>query len=171
MKKLGPIILGFIIGAVLTYYFCPRPTDDMHAMDVEVVKPKGVISVAEATNLSNNWTKLRQRVVDSITERQVGKKDYRSASWSLKDIEDYIAYSKVESKKLGYDMKGLRVYLGVYGEKLRPNENGLTTMFIVPTGSKSLSKAGSLTISLQDEDEDIPGPALNEGQGNDEGYP
>jgi len=171
MKKLGPIILGFIIGAVLTYLFCPRQSDDMHTMGAEVVKPKGVISAKEAQVLNDNWTKFRKPVLDSITKRTAGKEDNRWAWWSLKDIEDYIAYTKVGAKEAGEEFTGLRMYFGVYGEN-NAAKNNLSTVFIVPTGKQKVSKSSILNIGLQgDGDNDLKRPPLNDGSGGQGGYP
>ncbi|TBN04284.1 hypothetical protein EYD45_06595 [Hyunsoonleella flava] len=170
MKKLGPIILGFIIGAVLTYFFCPRQADDMHSMDAEVVKPSGVISVKDAQALNDNWTKFRKPVLDSVTERRTGKEDYRWAWWSLKDIEDYIAFTKVGAKEAGEDFTGLRMYFGAYGDNASDGKKNLSTIFIVPTGTKKTSKSAVLNLSLQDDD-DLTRPPLNQGNGGGGGYP
>ena len=88
---------------------------------------------------------------------------------SSKDIQNFIDHAEHESGELGYTMDGLRVYLGAYPST--KEETGLTTMFIVPTGPKSTSKASSLNLFLPPSDGDIPAPPLNEGQGNSNGYP
>ena len=41
MKKVVYIIFGFVIGAILTYYFCPRSIE-IDTTEVNIVKPKGV---------------------------------------------------------------------------------------------------------------------------------
>ncbi|MBC3759681.1 hypothetical protein H7U19_14805 [Hyunsoonleella sp. SJ7] len=171
MKKLGLLIVGFIIGAVLTYYFCPREAAPNTEMEdkMEIVKPKGVISVAEAKLLNDNWTKLRKSVLDSITERSVGKEDNRSTWWSIDDVEKYIGYAKSEASKSGNTLTGLRVYLGVYGSNAGESKKDLTTMFVVPTGEKSTSEASFINFSLQNNN-DLPIPPLNEGGGSPPPY-
>ena len=171
MKKLGPIILGFIIGAVLTYYFCPRPSDDMYTMDVEKVVPKDTISVAEAKILSKNWENNNVTEIDSTIEIEGSRKKIRSVWWSLKDVNDYLAYAKAKSDTLGYNMTGIRVYLGNYGKNSNPIKKNRNTMFIVPTGPKNNSKANSLNVFLPPKDTDIPAPPLNNGGGGDGNYP
>ena len=171
MKKLGPIILGFIIGAVLTYYFCPRQIDDMYTMEVENVIPKDTISVAEAKILSKNWEQNNPIEVDSTIEVEGSKKKIRSVWWSLDEVNEYLAYAKEKSDTLGYKMTGVRIYLGNYGKVKDPIKKNRNTMFMVPTGARSTSKASSLNVFLPPQDPDIPAPPLNEGQGGNEGYP
>lgn len=168
MKKLGPIILGIIIGAVLTYYFCPGQCNDMLTMSEEVVKPKGVISVAEATALNDNWTKYRKPEIDSITQRQVGKNDNRWAGWSLEDIENYIGFAKSEAKKQQQEIAGFRIYFGVYGEKAPDDKGYLSTLFLAPQLKAGTSKASFLNLSSSAV---IDIPPLNEGSGGQNGYP
>ncbi|WP_242204401.1 hypothetical protein [Aestuariivivens insulae] len=167
MKKLGYILLGFAIGAVLTYFYCPRQLEK----EMKVMKPSGVISINEAKELNNNWTKYRQAAVDSAAKQQGRNHDDRSTWWALDDIENYLAYAKSQSDSLGYNMSGIRVYLGVYGSNAGQSKKNLTTMFIVPTGKKSTSEASSLNIGLQGGNEDVPVSPLNDGTGGDTGYP
>ena len=171
MKKLSYTILGFIIGAVLTYYFCPR---NLEEDDITYEKPSGVIPIAEADSLNTNWNKYRCKAVDSCVRVQTGgkkDKDNRWASWSLDDIEGYLAYSKKQADSLGYNMTGIRVYLGVYGKNKGQSKKNLTTMFIVPTGKKSHAEASTNPFSLRGNDQDIPTPPLNRGTGGSGGYP
>lgn len=171
MKKLGPIILGFIIGAVLTYYFCPRPSDDMPTMHAENVVPKDTISVAQAKILSNNWANNNPTEIDSTIEVEGSRKKTRSVWWSLKEVNEYLAYAQAKSDSLGYTMTGVRVYLGNYGNVKDPIKKNRNTMFIVPTGPRNKSKASSLNLNILTAAEDIPAPPLNNGNGGEGGYP
>lgn len=169
MKKLSYIILGFIIGAVLTYYFCPRNCDVKQ--ETRIVKPKGLISVEKAKGLNNNWTMYRKAAVDSAAKKQGRNQDDRSVYWSLTDINEYLTYAEHYSDSIGYGMTGIRVYLGVYGKNAGQAKKDLTTMFIVPTGKKKHSQANSLSVFLPPSDEDIPTPPLNAGDGGEGDYP
>lgn len=91
--------------------------------------------------------------------------------WSLDEINKYLLYAKAKSDSLGYKMTGVRVYLGNYGKNAEPSRKNRNTMFIVPTGTKSSSKASSAPNLFQKSDEDIPVPPLNEGSGGPNGYP
>lgn len=170
MKKLTYLLLGFVVGAVLTYYFCPNKGCAAEQELAKPNKPKGVVTVAEAIQLNDNWTKYRKPAIDSTLKIQgVDREDYRSAWWSLKDINDYLAYAKQQSDSLGYTVTGVRVCLGVYGENAGQNKKDLTTMFIVPTGEKSTSKASSLNITIAAA-ADLPVPPMNDGTGGP-GFP
>ena len=165
MKKSAYIVLGFIIGAVLTYYFCPRP-EDVEMAETKIVKPSGVISVEAAIGLSDNWTKFRKQAVDSAADRQGREIDKRSVGWSVADVRNYLDWAEVESENLGYSMDSIRVYLGVYGKRQGENNNGFSTMFIAPIGSKLNSEAG---FSSSNFIQSGVGP-LNRGSGGQEPY-
>lgn len=172
MKKLSLIILGFIIGALATYFFCPRQMDDMPEMKTKIVKPKGVITPVQAKALNDNWTKYRKAAVDSAAQRQGREKDDRSAWWSVDAIENYIAYSKHQTDSLGYKLTGLRVYLGVYGNNAGQAKKNLTTMFVVPTIKGTTAKASTNPFSFVQREEDCPECLpLNAGSGGGSGYP
>ena len=166
MKKLAYTILGFIIGGLLTYYFCPRVESI-----VKIEKLKGVISIEKAKILNDNWTKYRKAAVDSAARQQGREQDDRSAYWDLRTIENYIAYAKKSSDSLGYAMTGIRVYLGVYGENAGEDKKNLTTMFIVPTGHEAKSQASSLSLSFQKNKNNLPVSPLNDSEGGNQGYP
>jgi hypothetical protein len=163
MKKLSYITLGFIIGAGLTYYFCPRITEKI---ETKIIKPSGVISVEEAKELSKNWTKFRKKAVDSASEKQGRKVDKRSVGWSVADVRNYLDWAEVETKNLGYSMDSIRVYLGVYGNKQGKKNDGFSTMFMAPIGYKLNSEAG---LSYFNFIESGVGP-LNRGNGGQEPY-
>ena len=132
MKKTTLFLLGIILGALATYFFCPR-LPKAETMETRIVKPKGVITVEKAKELNANWTLHRKAAVDSVAQKQGRKQDDRSTYWSLEDVENYLAYVKQQSDSLGYDMMGIHVYLGVYGKNAGQTKKDLTTMFIVPT--------------------------------------
>ena len=167
MKNLVYLILGFIIGALLTYYFCPR---EIGQEPIKIVKPKGVISVEKAKELNANWTAFRKGAVDSAAQKQGRSEDDRSTYWSLDDIQNYLAYAQNQADSLKHDFTGIRIYLGVYGKNAGQTKKDLTTMFIVPTGKKSKSEASSLPF-FQGGDKDLPIPPLNDGTGSGNGYP
>ncbi|WP_142785793.1 hypothetical protein [Changchengzhania lutea] len=170
MKKLAYIILGLIIGAILTYLFCPRQLD-IPTADTKGNKPPGVITILEAEELSANWEKNNKTEIDSTIDVEGPRKPMRSTMWTLKDVEDYLYYAKHQSDTIGFSMTGVRVYLGNYGENAERSKKNRNTMFIVPTGYKKISKGSVIPNLLNAKDEDIPVDPLNEGDGGDGGYP
>lgn len=85
--------------------------------------PKGIITAAEAQDLSDNWTKLRSRENNTAA----GKPDNRSSWYSLDDMQDFLNLIKEENK----NVNGVRFYLGT--ETTQKDPKGLTTIFMVPT--------------------------------------
>ena len=168
MKNLSYIVLGVILGALATYFFCPRQIEES---SIKIVKPKGVISNEKAKELNANWTLHRKAAVDSAAQKQGRKVDNRSVWWSLSDVENYLIYAKNQSDSLGYNMTGIRVYLGVYGKNAGQTKKDLSTMFIVPTGIPNKEKASSINLNFRGGKDDIPAPPLNDGTGGDGGYP
>ncbi len=185
MKRLSYVILGFIIGAFATYYLCPRPVDtdidvDEHSIkssiqemsEMKPNKPKGVVTPSEAKVLNDNWTLHREAAVNAAARQQGRDKDDRSTWWSINDIEDYIIYSKHVTDSLGYNITGMRVYLGVYGKNAGQAKKNLTTMFVVPTIKEGTAKASTSLINFQGNGGDCPEcPVLNSGHGGGKGYP
>lgn len=107
--------------------------------------PKGVISSDEAKTLDQAFTARHDLISNNILKRP----DNRSSWWSLQDMKDYLAYAEAQVKELGYEMNGVRVYLGADQEtKEGP---GYTTAFLVPTANIPQGKDGG------DGNSDVPG--------------
>ena len=154
MKKLFLMLLGFAIGLLVAYFYCCKSNNTEN-----MVPPKGLITPAEAKVLDTAFDSRHLLISDSI----VGRSDNRSAWWSIEDIEAYIAYAKNQATELGYDMNGIRVYLGAY--PVVNKQVGYTTMFMVPTGNPSVSEGGKAAVVGNG---DIPGgDGLNDGTDGD----
>ncbi|MFC4722046.1 hypothetical protein ACFO5O_06920 [Geojedonia litorea] len=163
MKKSILFLLGFLLGAVATYFYC---CGYLSIAEEEIVKPIGVITPAQAKVLDANWTKTRKNAVDSAA----GRPDNRSSWWSLEDIQNYLAYAENQAGSLGYEMDGIRVYLGVYPNSAAEGKADYTTMFVVPTGKKSHSESSFslFSWSMQNGGDNIPGgDVLNDGDPGD----
>lgn len=173
MKKLSYIILGLLIGAFATYYLCPRQVDgdNISVEKAVIVKPKGVITPAQAEVLNNNWTRERKQANDSAAKKHGRIVDDRSTWWSLDDVENYLAYAKNQTDSLEYNMTGIRVYLGVYSKNAGQSKKNLTTMFMVPTVKKAAAKASLSPLNFQNDEDCTKCDPLNEGQGDGNGYP
>lgn len=150
MKKFVLLLLGFILGALAMYFYC--------CVEIQknvIEKPTGLITPAQAKVLDANWTATRKRAVDSAA----GRPDNRSAWWSLKDIQNYLAYAKNQAVSLSYEMDGVRVYLGVYPSNALDGKADYTTMFMVPTGKKLHAETNFNLLNLLSfaPGSDIPG--------------
>ena len=163
MKKLLLLIVGAIIGAFATYYLCPNCGETVEMTESSIVKPDGVITSKEAMTLDKAYDPRYQLVSDSIFGGP--NLDNRSSWYSLVDVENYLKYADSQATALGYDMDGIRIYLGAHPDGKTP---GYTTMFMVPTGSESLSEGNSMLINFRRASVDIPGgDGLNHGSPGD----
>lgn len=176
MKNLGPIIIGVIIGALLTYFFCPRAadTDEMPTIVTEqkpeVKAPKDTISVKEATRLFKNWQRNNKTEIDPTIEVEGSRKKTTNVAWSLKDVRAYLDFAEARADSLGFTMTGIRVYEANYGKNPDPALKNRNTLFIVPTGGKKLSKASVVNFSTLI-DGNLPIPPMNHGTGGGGSYP
>ena len=158
MKKFMLLLLGFILGALAMYFYCCADIKE-----AALVKPSGLITPAQAKALDANWTATRKRAVDSAA----GRPDNRSSWWSLEDIQNYLAYAENQADSLGYEMNGIRVYLGVYPGNTPNGKADYTTMFMVPTGRKTHSESNfnMLSLNMEAGNNNIPGgEGLNHGE-------
>jgi len=74
MKKPVLLLLGIAIGVGVSYLYFNRQKatttiSEEATMARAIVKPKGVITPAQARALNNNWTNTRRKVVDSVAGR------------------------------------------------------------------------------------------------------
>ena len=158
MKKLGLLILGLILGFCIAKFLFNDNTNIVKPMPI---KPPGVISPTQAKTLDTAFNARHQEIT-----RFIGQQDNRSSWWSLKDMRDYLDYVEDEVKKQGYTMDGVRVYLGAYPLDGANANEGLTTMFMVPTGKKSVAEGSMSPVGMQPGSGDIPtGSPLNNGVG------
>ncbi len=169
MKNLRPLLLGVIIGALITYFFCPRQgAGDMKPMAHEIKCPKDTISVAEATKLFKNWQKNNPTEIDSIIDVEGSRKKTTNVGWSLDVVREYLDYTEATADSLGYEVTGINVFMGNYGKNEDPKKKNRNTLFISPTLTKKTSKASVMNFSLQD---NTKLPPLNDGTGGQGGYP
>lgn len=95
-------------------------------------KPTNLITSKEASKLSNDFT-----TKNNLISKDIGKLNNCSTWYSLTDLEEYIAYIKAEGKAKGYDVDGIRFYLGSYSNNNRNvKKQKQTTVFLSPTGAK-----------------------------------
>ena len=153
MKKFGLLLLGIILGALAMYFYCCKNQTEMMS-EPPTLAPKGIITSKQAGVLDQAYN-LKHRIInDSLFKKSTDGGDNRSSWWSIEDIQNYINHAENQAGELGYTMDGLRVYLGAYPKV--DGQEGLTTMFIVPTGKENKSK-GSMFPIFQGGSGDIKG--------------
>ena len=157
------LILGIIIGALLSYLYFGGKTGEEVQEEQAIIEPNGLITPEEARIMDMAFNSRHRLISDSITKRP----DNRSSWWALDNLRSYLDYAENEATKLDYTMDGVRVYLAAY-----PDEGevvGYTTMFFVPTGKSNASKGNVLNLALQSGSGDIP--VINGFNAGEEGNP
>lgn len=137
---------------------------------MQIIKPEGVISEEREIDLYNTWVEKQTVLLSKAGTGKTIHKETKSFWWSLEDLKNYFAYAESEANKKGYNVTGMRLYLGAYPEK-----NGENTLFFAPTGYKMSSTASFSNIFAAQEDGDddgnVPIPPLNRGNGGSGTYP
>jgi hypothetical protein len=164
MKNFGLLILGIIVGVAAMYFYSKSDQMEMKADDIEMKIP-GLITPEEATALDQAFN-LKHRIISDSLFKGSKTGDNRSSYWAIEDIQNYIKHAENQAGELGYIMDGLRIYLGSYPGK--DGENGLTTMFFVPTGTVNTSQGSMLSLPQGDSNDIKGADGLNFGQN---GYP
>lgn len=90
-----------------------------------MAKPKNCISVSEARELHTNWTNTRAREI----QRLEGFTDTCDFTFSVAELEEYIAYVKELSANQRIDNPGIRIFFAAYNSE----ENDKATIFLAPT--------------------------------------
>ena len=158
MKKLIYILLGVIIGVAGSYFYCSQCTIKEMSYQETIVKPKGVISPAEAKALDHAFNSRHKLISDSVVKRP----DNRSSWFSLEDLTNYLKYADSQATSLGYKMDGIRIYLGAHKDE--DTLVGYTTMFLIPTGYKNISEGSSSFFTTIRKSGDLTnGDGLNDG--------
>jgi hypothetical protein len=98
---------------------------------------KKLIDSKFALELNNNYIKERSELILKYT----GKEDANAIWYPIEDLENYIRYAKLEGKKQGLKINGIRFYLGVYpNTKEYLEKAGMTTIFLTPTMPKDKNR-------------------------------
>ena len=89
-----------------------------------------LVSVERAKELSRNYN---EKIL--MFNRAEVSSDANAVWYSIKELEDYIAYIKKEGAEKGYEVNGIRFYYGSYPVTEKEGRAGLTTLFLSPTGN------------------------------------
>ena len=88
-------------------------------------KPTKCISVTEAKELCNNWMSSRGA---SLTSSR-GSQDTSDFTFSLSEMEEFLAYVREESTKQGVSDPGIRIYFAAYNN----SKSDKATVILAPT--------------------------------------
>ncbi|WP_240723609.1 hypothetical protein [Flavobacterium sp. J27] len=122
-------------------------------VEVKHDEPTQLISNDVAKELNQNYNRTRHALIS----QSINKEDANSTWYSIKELENYIYYIKREGKNKGYDVDGIRFYLGAYPNTSQySHKANMTTIFLTPTGKKVDVQKGSvlnLPTMMQTEEE------------------
>ncbi|AUP77599.1 hypothetical protein [Flavivirga eckloniae] len=126
----------------------------------KVKPPKQIIDYEYANTLEEEYKKTRSVAIREYLQID----DAREFWFDLKGLKQYIKFVEQEAKELGYENLGIRIYNGAYPKDDRYPDPGYSTVFLVPTGNKTHSKASFLPITTAVGDDNITNiPAYNYG--------
>ena len=113
-------------------------------------KPTNLISKERAIELSKAHDTKHEAI-----SRVIGKQDNRSTWYSLEELKEYMAYIEAQGREKGYNVDGIRFYVGSYPENDRASgKSNTTTIFLAPTGTKE-DQRKAMTVSQESSSPDI----------------
>ncbi|GAA3590822.1 hypothetical protein Q4Q39_15605 [Flavivirga amylovorans] len=122
----------------------------------KIKAPKQIIDYEYAKELEDEYKNTRSAIIN----KHLGIEDTREFWFDLEELKKYIAYVEQEADSLGYTRLGIRIYNGAYPKEKRFHDPGYSTVFLVPTGNKTKSKASfspiSSTFVINDNIHEIP---------------
>jgi len=106
------------------------------------MEPTQLITLEKARELNKNYNDTRA----GLHQQKLGKEDANAVWYSLQELENYIAYIKRQGIEKGFDVDGIRLYMGVYPATEEASKAGYTTIFLAPTGlAKNVQKQATNT--------------------------
>ena len=159
MKNAKQLLRNVAVLAILTFTFTScneagkKNPQQQKEEPKEIEAPENIISLEEANDIFENYTKHRVATIENYETRERPSEETfkatRFVSYDLKTIKDYITFVEQESKKAGVTPNTLRFYFANY-----PDEDKF------PKGEKVVHKKQNSIFIL---------PTLNE-KGQDYGY-
>lgn len=116
---------------LVSFFIISCETKPGHSDDpVDTSKPKETITLERAHEMYKSY----QARYNALTEFRGGKEDAYYGWHSLDFYENYIAYLKHESAKVGIEVSGIRLYYAAYPEDSQSGkQQGYQTYLYVPT--------------------------------------
>jgi hypothetical protein len=162
MKKLVPLVLGVVLGALAMCFYCNKINEQTPNEMTETPTPKGIVTPDEIKTLTEAYNPRYDTISETIF-RGVPGGDNRSSWYSLEDLRNFLTLAEKQAQDLKYNMDGVRVYLGA--NPALKNRPGYTTLLFVPTGNPMTSEGNMLNLAPQGG----PGPDIPKGNGLDHG--
>ena len=88
-------------------------------------KPKNCIPVSEAKTLQANWMSTREVYIKNAMDSE----DTCAVTFNIDQLQEFIDYVKIESKKQGINNPGIRVYFAAKDSA----DGGKATVFLNAT--------------------------------------
>jgi len=107
-------------------------------------KPSDCISVTEAKALQANWMATHEPNPSSLGGGP--PEQVCAVTFSIDQLEEYLAYIKTESAKQGIPKPGIRVYFAAYNGGTEAEVAGSTTVFFCPTENDGGNSANNYGI-------------------------
>lgn len=130
------LIMLFIVLACNNY-----KKDEQESLN-KIKQPEKIVSIAEAKNGYDNYTKKRVALIETAEEPYEDGKKFiasRYGDYDIETLKNYIAYVEQEAKVAGVKVETLRFYFSTYPDKKAyPNKKEIkhprqNTFFILPT--------------------------------------
>ena len=141
----------FLTIIVFSFQSCEKKTKPH-----KIKAPKQIIDYDYAKKLEVEYKNTRGAIIDKYLDIE----DTREFWFDLEELKKYIAYVEQEADSLGYKRLGIRIYNGAYPNEKGFPDPGFSTVFLVPTGIKTKSKASfspiSSTFVIKDNIHEIP---------------
>jgi len=134
---------------------------NQESQTAKIKRPRQTIDYKYANELEEEYVNTRYAVINE--HLKIEKGDTREFWFDLEKLKNYIAYVEQEAEELGYRKLGIRIYNGAYPKDPKGRTNtdpGYSTVFLVPTGMKSISKGSFLPLNttlVNDNIMEIPG--------------
>ncbi len=159
-KILGlSLITLFLVAACNTEKRHTNDNDENPQTPKEIKKPEKIITIDEAKNGYDNYTKKRVNLIEAAEENfEDGTKFIASryGDYDIETVKNYIAYVEQEAKAAGVEIKTLRFYFSTYPDKEEYSKNKKikhprqNTFFILPTMKVDTMNLGFYIKNLGD---------------------
>lgn len=131
----------------------PLVKEELPLLDLQVAETNNSSYEEPSQLISKDFARLLN---NNYTAKNSNSKDPNAIWFSLKELENYIHYIKKQGIEKGYEIDGIRFYIGTYPNDAKYDDKaGLTTLFLSPTGTKTELALISKTTEQSSDIEEI----------------